>query len=572
MFKLHKWPFTDEVVKLLWIKSPYKNNNKDWILPLLFLDEKNNVAKVEVNWATLPFLRFGQYYLNSFPTDIFQEGTIITLDIEEVSRGSVCESSSLPDELFPFKEHITGEKIWQFETQGKVVFIPCVELIRAFFANNSTFARALLEENGLEFLISYYESSDEFIKLKIDYSVPRKLITEDFVKHLVWIKSDSFANKIWHSILNNIWPRGDIEPPLLLFPEAIPESELGRSKKIEMVPPIIGKSKWEVRSLIKENNLFILELMGVDNLVPPYLKIYYSHQTFIRKKAEDSNQSKRKTRVRKNDSANKNVPKAIVSESPTKISNLSILKIRPTMIRFSQETKLEKIHKQVGAPSSKKQKQNHGPISKRERREKEIREHQEKLRRTYEENNEIKKYEALISSATSTFLGNSEVSPIEVIGSKISNNPYEDGLEQFCEMVYILRQKDNRLKIYPPKISSIPGDRSFSLKEDGTPRRYALVELQYKKKSYYLLEIERISKIYLATLIIQARSGTCFGNQKLNLIIYNLLKTLIDNKGNWKIRSLTNHEEAKIFRVKHLEEWTSYDWAEVILERLNLPL
>jgi len=54
VLKLHQLPFhKDEVVKLLWIKSPYKDKDNEWVLPLLFSDKNNVVVEVKTNWATL---------------------------------------------------------------------------------------------------------------------------------------------------------------------------------------------------------------------------------------------------------------------------------------------------------------------------------------------------------------------------------------------------------------------------------------------------------------------------------------------------------------------------------------
>ena len=304
--------------------------------------------------------------------------------------------------------------------------------------------------------------------------------------------------------------------------------------------------------------------------MPPYEKITYSHQTFVKKKAVDSGESVFKRKIRIKESKSKSAEKVIVSESSKGISNTAIVNVSPTMMRFSRKTSLEKDHKEVSF-SSGKHPSSLRQLSKSERREKEIGEHQEKLRRLHEERPSLEREGAFFSSSEPTFLGSSDVFPVEIIGSKISTSSYEDGLEQFKKMVAILVKLESRLEISSLKIVSFPGNRSFSFKEDGTPRRYALVEIQFDGKSYYLLEVERLTKIYLATLIINARATQSFEEAKLNYVVQGLLNGLIQNRGNWKVRSIENHDEAMIYRVKHLDEWTSYVWAEIVLERLNLP-
>ena len=321
---------------------------------------------------------------------------------------------------------------------------------------------------------------------------------------------------------------------------------------------------------MRGNNLgawtFIYEIVAVEGLSLPFKNIEYRHNSFTNKKSSEGlvaivrrpSSSKKKS---------KNVEKLITNDNPAKASHV-VIKHSPTiLLGFISEPKITKESREVKVPSTRLQKEWPRPISKSERREAEIRAHKEKLR--LEKMGCEAANKELVSSAEVLFTGNPNVRPIEFSSVKmITAVSIEDGLESFCEMTKILSALDSRTSVSEPKIMVLPAGRSFAYKEDGTHRKVGIVSVGFQDRVSYILEVER--KDYLATLIIQSKTGIAFEEHVLANILNELLTSLVNRYGTWNKKLLGNHSMARINKVKHLEEWTTLDWARVLFDRLNL--
>ena len=147
-----KWPFDKgEIVQLIWIESPFKNNENEWILPLLFKSKSRAIVCIETTWSNIPLLRFGNYYVDGTPLDLYQDGSIFDIDLEDASQGKVFDVSLLPSDLVG---GVGLENVWVFESKDCKYVVPCIELVRSFFACNSTLAKAVIDPNELDFICS----------------------------------------------------------------------------------------------------------------------------------------------------------------------------------------------------------------------------------------------------------------------------------------------------------------------------------------------------------------------------------------------------------------------------------
>ena len=52
-------------------------------------------------------------------------------------------------------------------------------------------------------------------------------------------------------------------------------------------------------------------------------------------------------------------------------------------------------------------------------------------------------------------------------------------------------------------------------------------------------------------------------------LIEKLFLSLLVNNGHWEKGDIRNNNMAKIITVKHWATWTPYDWAEVILNKID---
>lgn len=571
MLRLKKWPFSqEEVVKLIWIKSPFKNKRNEWILPLLFRGETGNLVKIETPWGSLPWLRFGQGWVNGQPLETDKDGSISRIEFGFTSwQGSICRIDSLPQEYFGANLRVNQEHLWSFYIKDKIAFVPCIEIIRSFFTPNSTMARTILEPSGLDFIISSIRKANKQLVIEFDRQVSSKLLNDNFVKYAAWLKLDKFAYETWSSVLQSVFPRGHYEEfDTSLF---INKSDSNiDARTIQASPPIPGPSCWDARILDCGSYLWVMEIVAVGGLSFPFEKITWSRIGLEQKLVDPSIRGYvRKTRAKKPKDQLKQLN--LTDSSPSQSSKAATISIQPTIMSFGDTVDVIKQPTIIPVPSSRNYKHSSSrQMSKRERRELEIKRHQEKLRNLEQEHKEQGRREVLFSSAETGFDGFDHIRPIELMNLRIIESSNPNGLEDFCRMIGILKGIDSKLIIKEPKIMFLPSGRSFSFNENGTMRRFALVQVKCNGKFVYILEVERVSKVNLSTLLILPRNNKKLTESDLAKVIEEVLSGLIQNNGHWVKSLITSHPKVRIERIKHLEDWDLFDWAWVIYQRINL--
>lgn len=563
ILKFREWPFAqDEVVKLVWIKSPFKNDRNEWMLPLLFESEGGKLARLETTWGSLPWLRFGQGWQNGQPLETFKDGSIsrFSFDFTSIS-GEVFSAESHQQAYFKESWNIGKESVWLFEFKDKPVCIPCIEIIRCFFAPHTTLAMALLEPHGLEFLATIKSKFSNHLKIHIDNQIPSKVITESLVKHVGWLLTDKYAKQIWDSVVQSVFPRGykELESNSLFSNESANSSS---ANTIKAVPPIQGPSEWEIRAVEGFDSYLVLEIVRVSGISSPYPNITWTHN-MVRKRRTRAGERNPFRSKRSNGPKRQKRNLLITDESPKGRSKIKAMDVAPTMLSFDQPIEVIKESIQLPVPI---QKRKDGKISKRERIEREIQLHQDTSHRLKQERALGNEY--LFSSADADFASDQGVSPIELFGAKIIETSNIDGLETFHKMISVIKAIQSTIEILDQRVMLMPSGKRFSFNENGTARKVALVYIKVKEKCGYILEVERLSTIPLSTLLIWTRSGMAFNEVELSFLLNELLLGVINNNGHWGKKQLNKHSKAIFEKVKHLESWTLLDWADVLCERV----
>ncbi|HWQ43005.1 MAG TPA: hypothetical protein VN456_13350, partial [Desulfosporosinus sp.] len=328
---INLWPFDpEEPVELLWIKSPYRDRSKEWMVPLFLRNSGGQTKEFPIPWGLLPNFRLGQHYINGISAETYKTGSITRFDLEDPSSGRLCTIKDLP-EGFTVKNYsdIKDECLWMCDVGKTTVYIPCVEVIRSLFAPNAILARAILEPEGLNFVAScktYVTGMD----LIIDQSVPRGLVTEDFILHLAWLHTDPLAKTIWNSILNEIRPSGDVHPDLHLFEGVLNDMEI-KPKKIKAKPPLTGKAFMEVRGIQKDYSFLVLEIVAVGNLSLSFKHITYTQNPKVKRRPPDGSRPAVKRIKRKKE----NQPVS-VSDNPSSVSKTTISKNSSNVLLFDK--------------------------------------------------------------------------------------------------------------------------------------------------------------------------------------------------------------------------------------------
>ena len=563
------WPFSpDESVQLHWIKSPFKKQNKEWEVPLV-LEGENGITKLlNISWGLLPYFRIGQFYMNGLPNELHRSGTLVSLSLSNPSEGHLFRVKDLPLGLIELKKfEVNEEYVWVCQSKEFYIIIPCIEIIRSFLTPNATFARALLEPNGIDFVATYVEPREGFLKLNFDPSVPRNIIKDSSVNHVAWLITDPLAKKVWNSVYNGVYPRGDVNPPLVLF--SLTEDKIG-PKKITVVPPMDHSCNWQVRAIQRGQAIIVLEIVSVQGLELPFKKIEYSHKSFTNRKNVEI--IGRRPTVNRQKRPRINIDKSIVIDNPTSISKTVTCMVSNNVLSFIELPEIVRQNREINAYREKNESENRRQISKRERHEIEDKvrmEALEKERLALIEIESEKIKEESFSGGEVSFTGNSKVNPLDFKGPNVASSFNENCLEEFCNMVEEISKFSPSITVSLPKIDVLPSGRQFSQNEDGGPRKYALVIIEHRNRTKYILEVERPEKGQLSTLIIESREKRKLSEVELFSEVKGLLYGLINNYGSWRKSQILNHPVLRIVKVKHLSEWRIVDWATVIWENLN---
>lgn len=553
-----KWPFdSKESAKLLWIKSPYRNAEKQWMTSLIFRTDSGETREFEIPWGLFPNYRIGQYYSDGMPVELFRDGSYQAFDLEYPEKGILCAVNELPAGLiYGDLPAIDNEFIWALHMEETIIYIPCIELVRCFLAPNGTLARALMEPNGLN-LIAAFNSIGTHCRLRIDQSVPKNLVTDEFIYHLAWIYSNPLARNTWFSVFRDIRPNGDYNGPVGLFNI---EEDIN-PKKLKVSLPLSGQSSLGVRGIQKDHHFLALEIVSAGQLTITYEDISYSRYQRPRKaRQRNGNQ------VRRHHKKQKQTEPIIISRNPRRVSktiisrnyvNMLSFKELPSITRFSNEKLRSPLTEEIEKRNSEKRVNspeagNTNPLN---------------AKRI-----EINQPPRLISGAEVLFTGDPEVYPVEVENPTLISLSGGSGLDLFLETIDNLTMLDYGLIIENIKIDFLPAGRKFSRNEYGGPRKYACITIKFGKATRYILEVERFSKVYLSSLIIEPLKKPKFDDKEIYELLGELLNGLVLNYGKWNKRQIENHPMARIRKVKHLDIWSHYDWAIALYNRLQIPV
>lgn len=576
--RLKDWPFNkDEVAKLLWIKSPYKNEDGEWIITLYFQSEDGDIRNIKTPWGSIPWLRFGQNFINGSPLEALKDGTLLTLNISNPSNGYPFKPVFLPDELIDTYKgiNIEEENLWCFKLGGKMVFVPCIELVRAFLAPNVTLAKALLEPYGMSFIIESSSRSEDGISINLDKQVPKEIVTASFIKHLAWLNYNESAKELWSSILTEIFPDGAIEDSTpTLFDDRY---STHKNKTIIAWPPHTDESTWNIRAMQGDRFIYVFEIIGISGLEIPFRNITYQHDLIVQRKRKKIKGLQGYSKKPKQHRVKKTV--AMTNSNPKTTSKPKIIRASATTISFKEDIRLFNNMKSIPVPVFEEMEKR--PLNKRERRLQEIQLHQEKLlrERLDKEQNlniniklEISKRHVvypLFSTAEKDFSSERNIKPVEFEGIRVADSQSRNGLDDFLKMIDVLATLNKAIKVLDIKIMTLPYGKSFSFMEDGMSRRFALVTLFYHNKTMYILEVERLTKIQLSTLLIYPKTGKVLPDKKLSVLLEGLLVGLINNYGHWDEDKLKISAGVIIKKIKHVESWTCLNWSFIIINNLN---
>lgn len=540
--RLRPWHFgKTEKIKLHWICSPRRAADGRWYVKVAFLRENSAVPEfIEYPWGTLSLLRMGRSYVNGYLVENDPGFRAQRLFNYNFQNGTICKSFSLPRRLYDFFGNIDlgKERVWKFWFNRTLHYIPCIELLRSFLTPSKTLSNQILKPNGLDFLVDNEEIKDNVLIISLSADVPRNLVNDETVAHLVWLRHDETARRCWESVYNDLFAKAITASPQQ------PSSMLATRLPMELSPPIEKSCELHFNGISSKHECLILELIGARKLAfVPFEKVIYTHPSLRTKKFIKGTKQPRRVMAKKSDEDfeldGQNRTAKIDAGQP-------VVDTLATSLEFTNLPKFEKVAWGESLVSRSEPEQNVAPSSCKSR--------VQMIRRSN-----------IVSTDEPTYAG--EIQPIDFFGIKLVASADATGLKDFQKAVrHILAshcQPQLRSGIF-----EIPGNKSCCRFANGSKRTCAIVEVtQGDVSPCYILELARAEGMFASTLLFNflsaTSSGGCAGE-----FISELLEEVSKRDGHWYIEKLEQDATLKVGRLKHVSEQSAWVWSRRILEKL----
>jgi len=560
-----EWPFREkELVKILWLKSPYKNERNAWLLPVIFQSENDKIVELETSWGSLPLLRFGQYFNLGKPIKSYKEGTLKTHRIPDFSKGELIQASKI--EGLTQNDYFKQEYCWVFNNGEKKFVVPCIELVRSILAPMKILANAVLEPVGLEeFINSYSIEKPNKLNIVFNKRVPYRTMSDDFARHFAWLKFNNEVHHSWTKIAIDVFPKGAVRPP-----EQPPLFEYGivKPKFLTYEPPFKEQLHIATRQIEYDNYSFIFEIVAIKGLNIPFDDISYSHESSVTYEMTPTDQPERKL-IKRKKVVKKQEENTLFMQNPRYISNTIISKEVPTFFGYKTDTKVLRERKVMPKPV-RIEERGEGAMPKWKPKVTSKAKKHGRATKKYDETTKLFSTDDIYSD------GNPLIKPVEITGlrSLQENETFIDNtLGPFLKMTKIVEELSRYRFESEHKLFTLPGSSKISYKEDGTPRQCALVTFRdyfQEINCFYLLEVERFLDMYLSTLLLWPKNQEKYLSERhIAIIMEEIMLNLVKNNGHWDKKALSKVKGVKIHRLKHLDMWTEVDWATVVIGTID---
>lgn len=557
--KLRPWEYEkDEKMRLYWLCSPFKNDKGRWTIKAVFVPDspeifdsgvtgllfdkavKPDYYVSEFPWGVLPNLRAGRIYIDGVMENISPVTVSGSVFIPNFQNGSICDAFDIPIKLYDFfkNKQFGQEKIWRFQVDDKIYFLPCIEIIRAFFASSKTFTNQLLKPNGLDTLLSPESYEEDVLTVILSPEIPHSIVKDELVTHLLWLYYDEVARNSWESVYNNLFTdaiRRFSGNPVKMLSEGLP---------LKTKPPLAGNCHLHFTGTIFDKYCLIHEILSIDGFPEiEFDKVNYSHATF-RGKGKSEKTGKREKGFPVKDK------RGFIQDSTRRRvkteTNQRVAEIAPTIFGFSKLPALKR--RFIGSTI--------------------IPSEQEKItdKETHPFGRPFTKNEDETVSADESYIGG-EIRPIEFAALQLEESKDYTGLSDFLKTIEQLAKLNPQLS-FTRNVYNIPGNSLFCFREQNIKRNFAMAYvLKECAQPVYIIEVARHDEWAVSTLLIQfhPRIET---QDKISKILLSTLKGMVENNGHWQVDVLEQSSDLRFIRIKHFRETSPQTRAVQITQKL----
>lgn len=540
--RLRPWSFgKGERVKLHWLCSPHRDPDGKWLVRAVFVRENYLFYDyIDYPWGTLPLLRMGRSYANGHLLENDPNFAPQKLTNYDFRNGSLCDSERLPHGVYDLSGDVKlqNEKLWRFWFNKTHHFLPCIELLRAFLTPSKLLANQILKPNGLDFLFDEVDQKDGVLEIALSDDIPRNLVTNETVAHLVWLKYNETAQACWNSVYSGIFAQAIAASPQQ------PTAALATGLAISLKPPVDKACELHFSGIKSGSNCLMLELIGAKNLTaPPFRRIIYSHRSLSKKKLVDGPKQRKGVTAEKEDEDfeldAQNRSSKIDSGQPIADTVATTLEFEH-LPKFTRVTTRESLSfqgepEQSATPSPKSS--GTGVISRSN----------------------------IVNTDESSYGG--EVQPVDFLGIKLAAPADTAGLTTFLETInYIAsRHIQPQLRL---NIIEVPGEKACCRHANGSKRACAVVEVSQENLApCYILEVARADDKSTSTLFFRLLPSPD-SEDDVSDVTKKLLEELVKRDGHWNAERLDQDKTLMVKRLKHVSDQSAPDWSRRILDKL----
>lgn len=267
-FTLGSWPYpADMPAHLCWLKSPmHIGKNKHWQQKALFQGQNGEYHEQVLPWGIVPSLKLGEVYLGGKVSAMPPLGVVEDFSLGDAATCRVTSSDFLRnewlDQVREYRRELLLEHCVCIEGGQTRLWVPCIEIARAFFAINKQMAYLLLDPLGPSKICSSQLEQDE-VRVHFNRDMPVSILNQVLVTRIATI----LHHTPWYDSWRQVWNRSIKNPG---------ESEV--FSQLYCCPPIVNGSVWSVRGIPTENGFFVLEIRGVQTSVQlPFKEVAYTH-------------------------------------------------------------------------------------------------------------------------------------------------------------------------------------------------------------------------------------------------------------------------------------------------------
>lgn len=519
-----KWPFQEnERIKVHWFRSPYRVENKEWVLDIILQREDQSIKKkATIPFGSLPWLRLGQYIVDGKPLRE-SEGHIKNIQMLNVDEGSIKPAvQCIPKNLYLLQYPKNyDENCWSVTYKDKLFVIPCIEIARALLAPSRFLANALIDPVGLQYLIDEVEEHGRELILKLNDSIPKSYVTKNLINHFIWLMYNEKANDTWHHFYKSLYN---------------PEDSLQQgNSKVQVNMPLSGTCSLKVRCREVGNVILVLEIVEASGLYHPFKKVTVEHggKKVIKLYENDE-------KATKNTKTSTDKKEGVLDDSLSPSLNEKItshVKVQSTKLKFTTKPNVEILDSDKVA-----------------------------TKRVGTDAENIEKTTSNIVTTVQASRGG-KVKPVEFESLEVEFETKDSGLEDFMNAVRYLVM-NNDVKVLDVQVADLPGDSGISFVAEHVRRKFMYVLLKMDdEREVLVIEMGRPDYKSISTLVVVPKYNEAFGSVHKRLV-WRVIQSLIENRGSWNREQLKQDRIYNFSFMKHTKTISGL-WAKRIYMKIQ---